>query len=166
MSLNPFCVPIIRQKEKFNYGQFIPIIYIHEIIHSSIENNNYSITNYVDYELLPIIFELLLACDLDGIQSFEIIDYYRLKSLNEYIKMLSLTDEISKIYASSYINSILISNEFIRLYRKGSTNIKKEILKMLQDILQDNNSVYSMLEKYDISYNSALNRILKRGGMI
>ncbi len=80
--------------------------------------------------------------------------------------MLSLTDEISKIYASSYINSILISNEFIRLYRKGSTNIKKEILKMLQDILQDNNSVYSMLEKYDISYNSALNRILKRGGMI
>ena len=40
MSLDPFCVPIISQKEKFNYGQFIPIIYIHEIIHSSIENNN------------------------------------------------------------------------------------------------------------------------------
>lgn len=51
----------------------------------------------------------------------------------------------------------------MKKYIKSSNNTQMEMFAYLQNILDDNATAYSMLEKYDVSYNSALNKILKRG---
>lgn len=110
--LNPINVPIIREDKKFDYGQFTPIylddqgndliftefrlskfntyitpiVYLHEIIHSIIENNKNSINDFIDYELCPIIFELLMANDLDQGLYYLILNS-RLHSLESFIEI-------------------------------------------------------------------------------
>lgn len=186
--LNPINVPIIREDKKFDYGQFTPIylddqgndliftefrlskfntyitpiVYLHEIIHSIIENNKNSINDFIDYELCPIIFELLMANDLDQGLYYLILNS-RLHSLESFIEILELGDTLGSYYASSYIKSILLATEFMKKYIKSSNNTQMEMFAYLQNILDDNATAYSMLEKYDVSYNSALNKILKRG---
>lgn len=190
INISPIDIPIIRENEKFDYGQFTPlyldkdgnnliftefrlsklntyitpIVYIHEIIHSLIENNENSISNFIDYELCPIIFEFMLSYDLGEEVYKKNIDN-RMNSLKDYIDILKINDTLGKYYASSYINSILLTLDFISKYVDSSNSIKKEMSTFMQDIICDNETVYSMLNKYDISYETALNKILMKGGL-
>lgn len=183
------CIPILHVKERKSYGCFTPIylektiddyelvfteirlnnknsvfislIYLHEIIHTVVENNDYSITNYIDYELLPILFEFLLANDL-GDDVFHFNVSYRINQISNYVNMLSEDDLLTRIYASSYLNSIIIAYELAYIYSDGKTKVKKDFLNDLKSILNEKNNVYWMLEKYNIDYNSALDKLIGR----
>lgn len=74
--------------------------------------------------------------------------------------MLSKDDLLTRIYASSYLNSIIIAYELAYIYSDGK--IKKDFLNDLKSILNEKNNVYWMLEKYNIDYNSALDKLIGR----
>lgn len=189
--ISPLQVPLLYVDERKDYGCFTPIylennennydlifteirlnnknsiflslIYLHEIIHIIVENNDSTITNYKDYELLPIIFEFLLSDDL-GSDIFNFAISYRINQLNNYIDMLFQQNMLSKIYASSYINSIIIAYELINFYKSKNLLIKKEFINDLKSILNEKNDVYWLLEKYNVDYNLSLNKLIKRKG--
>lgn len=105
-------------------------LYIHEIIHTLVEYNNNNIDDFIDYELIPNIFEILLASDI----SYDITNILinnKLLSINNYITMLNQRDILDKAYASTYINSILKAIEFSKIYNKSNLYIKREIIKKL-----------------------------------
>lgn len=185
--ISALCIPIMHVNERKSYGcftpiylektiddyelvfteirlnnknsVFIPLIYLHEIIHTVVENNDYSITNYIDYELLPILFEFLLANDL-GDDVFHFNVSYRINQISNYVNMLSEDDLLTRIYTSSYLNSIIIAYELAYIYSDGK--IKKDFLNDLKSILNEKNNVYWMLEKYNVDYNSALDKLIGR----
>ena len=76
--------------------------------------------------------------------------------------MLSEDDLLTRIYASSYLNSIIIAYELAYIYSDGKTKVKKDFLNDLKSILNEKNNVYWMLEKYNIDYNSALDKLIGR----
>ena len=183
--LEPTNIPIIREQNNLFYGQFVPIyldddcdkliiseyrlskkdsvylpgIYIHEIIHSVIENNNFSINNFIDYELIPMIYEFLYANDF-GIDVLNLFIRKRFNLLYKYIEWLQTNNKLLQLYSSSYINAIIISYQFIELYRIVNNSVKVEILYDLREILHDNQCIKNVLDKYNLSYESALEKIL------
>lgn len=140
---------------------FTPIVYTHELIHTIIENNDKSITDYIDYELMPIFFEFLLACDL-GKNIFDYIIYYRFNKILEYNEMLREKDYLIKIYSSSYINSTLLAYEMINLYINTNETLRKEFIQDLIGVLKEQNDVNYVLDKYNIEYSLTLDKICKR----
>lgn len=186
----PFKIPIIYEEKNKDYGEFVPLylgediynlkliftefrlsnreyilkplIYAHELTHSILEGNQNSINNYINYELLPISIEYLMAMDI-GKNIFEICYLKRLKDLLKYIEMLEKTqlNEIEKIKISSYINSILITNEIIKRYSKEK-NIRRNILfEKINKILKDDQSIENFLIKESISYTPSLENMIK-----
>lgn len=180
----PHDIPIIYENEISNYGQFTPIyldinintpifieyrlsnpnepfIYMHEIIHTLVEYNNNNIDNFIDYELIPNMFEMLLASDLSE-DVTKILINNKLLSLNNYIIMLKNSDNLDKAYASSYINSILKAIEFSKIYNKSNPYIKSEIIKKLEIILNEDIPIHILFDSYDISFEKNLCKALKR----
>lgn len=77
--------------------------------------------------------------------------------------MLSEEDLLTRIYAFSYLNSIIIAYELAYIYSNGNIKVKKDFLNDLKSILNEKNNVYWMLEKYNVDYNSALDKLTERG---
>lgn len=188
-NISPLSIPILCVKERKDYGCFtpiylkktmndyelvfteirlsnknsifIPLIYQHEIIHTVVENNDYSITNYIDYELLPMLFEFLLSNDLgEDVYYFNVS--YRINQIHNYVDMLLQQDLLARVYGSSYLHSIILAYELVNIYRNKTLNIKKEFLSDLNSVFNEEKDVYSMLEKYNVNYTSALNKMIKR----
>lgn len=185
--ISPFYVPILYINERKDYGCFtpiyfeknvndyelvfteirlsnkktifIPLIYLHEIMHMVIENNDYTITNYADYELFPILFEFLFSNDL-GSEIFHFNVSYRINQIRNYIDMLLQQDLLAKIYGSSYLISIVNAYELVSNYRNKNVIGKKEFLNDLKIVLNEKKDIYWMLEKYNINYYSALNKLI------
>ncbi len=184
---NPFCIPIDYFNRSPYYGEFMPIyvgnqleklkliytefrlsknrtsftplIYGHEVIHSVLEQNKYSIGSYLNYEVLPMMFEKILANDFDqsGVLLNRIM-LYRLQNLKEYITLLSDSsiDDFGKMKISTYLSSLLLSSDLFLKYLKAGIEGKCEMLEEFYHVIKDQSSIECLLDMFDISYQTSL----------
>jgi len=190
--LSPFCIPIDYFNCSSYYGEFMPIyvgnqleelkliytefrlsknktsftplIYGHEVIHSVLEQNKYSIGSYLNYEVLPMTFEKILANDFD--QSGMLLNrimLYRLHNLKKYIALLndSSIDDFGKMHISTYLSSLLLSSDLFLKYLRASTEGKCEMMKKFYDVIKDQSSIESLMGMFDVSYQSSLEHTLQ-----
>lgn len=190
--LNPFCIPIDYFNRSPYYGEFMPIyvgnqleklkliytefrlsknrtsftplIYGHEVIHSVLEQNKYSIGSYLNYEVLPMMFEKILANDFDqsGVLLNRIM-LYRLQNLKEYITLLSDSsiDDFGKMKISTYLSSLLLSSDLFLKYLKAGIEGKCEMLEEFYHVIKDQSSIECLLDMFDISYQTSLEHTLQ-----
>lgn len=84
-------------------------------------------------------------------------------SVNPYLIIISMGLTIDNfIMYFTILNSIIIAYELAYIYSDGKTKVKKDFLNDLKSILNEKNNVYWMLEKYNIDYNSALDKLIGR----
>ncbi len=184
----PFDIPIIYLNKPFDYGEFIPIyvgknlenskliftefrlssnftpitplIYGHEITHSIIENNTISINNYINYDIIPLLIEMLIAKDIDKSKITLKTDILlRLTNLKTYIELLYKEDipNLIKVRLSNYINSILILFEILKVYTKEKETLLKEINK----IFKNENNIETLIKEKSITFESGVDNMLK-----
>lgn len=140
---------------------FSPGIYIHEIVHSQLGSTNYSIENYLNYEVLPIFFDMLFTLQ-EGENLKKLNEMYRLKILSsalQKIQSCSLTD-FAKTKVSMIISSILKAFMLFNLYI--DTDDKQKMLFDMQDIFDGKYSVEEMLSRNNIDNNNCQSCILIR----
>lgn len=129
---------------------------VHEIVHSQLEMNKGSVTNYLNKEVLTIFFEKLAALELHEDDSMLIkSETMRYRNLFEYIVMLKYNNftYTEKVDASMFINSILLADILFDTYINGDEILKLEIMKDIQTIFDGNMTLEEMLGKYDITIN-------------
>ena len=129
---------------------------VHEIVHSQLEMNKGSVTNYLNKEVLTIFFEKLAAKELHEDDSMLIkSETMRYRNLFEYIIMLRY-DKFTyteKVNASMFINSILLADILFDTYINADEILKLEIMNDIQTIFDGNMTLEEMLGKYDITIN-------------
>ena len=132
--------------------------YVHEMVHTQLVYGR-NVINYRYIEILPIFFEILKGHSLDKDSIC-----YRLKryadSINSY--MNTNNDDIRRI-SSTYIDSTLKAIDLYDLYINSSYQVKKELLKDIQDIFYFELTIDDLLKKYAINYDNfkpSLQRLL------
>lgn len=129
---------------------------VHEIVHSQLEMNKGSVSNYLNKEVLTVFFEKLAALELHEDKSMlyksEIMRY---RNLFEYIVILKYNDFTysEKVEASMFINSILLADVLFDIYINGDDVLKLEIMNDIQSIFDGNMVLEEMLSKYEVSIN-------------
>lgn len=148
-----------------NNSCYTPLIYLHELVHIIIENNDYSIFDYSDYELFPILFEFIFAYYLgSNMQSFSIL--FRVSQLKYYIELIEQDNDLSQIIGTSYLKSTILALGLFDVFINSNYNIKKVFLNDLKKLLSEEVNLDFLLSKYDIDFENSKSKLLKRGDIL
>lgn len=173
-----------------NVTEHTPISYAHELMHTQIDSIKGCVTDYYDAEVLSIFIELVFTyyiskdgrllnledsrriAELDLLNTIArmydrtgtLEDDYRISSATLGKKDAEIREEM--IENTKYLVSDLKAyNLFITFYY-GSNSIKKEMLRLIQKIIDGEISLTDYLKKYDVDLNSSQDnkRLLKYFG--
>lgn len=143
-----------------------PSIYVHEIIHSQLESKDNSISDYLNYEVLPVFFDKISPIENKLPESIsKINDLLRLKQLIKAFIMFNKGNlpEFSKIKLSMIITSLLKSELLFELYINGDKSSKIKILYEIQSVLDGKYSIETFLDNNNINLESSINlEIIKK----
>lgn len=138
---------------------FTPIIYSHEITHSQLCSIKGSIENLYNDEVLSIFMELLYGyyCGDEFINNSiiisrtnDIIGYY--KNIIQYNGNNKIMDD--NLYENSvFYVSIITAVKLFTLYKKGSNNLKKEILANIQKVFDEKRTLEETLNIYELDWS-------------
>lgn len=140
-------------------------IYIHEIVHSQLENIN-GVKNYLNYEVLSVFFDKLTALHLD--KSGDLLkknESLRFNTLKQSIYLL-LDDNlplVGKLIASMSVSSLLQAEHLFDRYVYGTPKEKNDILEQIQNIFDANCQVEDLLAANEITFDNSQNyELIKR----
>ena len=146
-------------------SELTPGIYVHEIVHSQLENVN-GVKSYLNYEVLTVFFDKLTALYLD--KSGELLkknEKLRFNTLKQSINLL-LDDNIpliSKVIASMSVSSLLQAEHLFDRYMYGSAKEKQDIIEQIQNIFDGKIKVEDLLDSTDITFdNSQSCKLIKK----
>ena len=127
--------------------------YAHELVHTQIEKNLYTLLeNYFDREFISIFIELVIS------------DFcYHEFSHNTFEKRLEILKHQFEFYKSNrsdnVVRSYLVSSfkalHLYNYYINSSSEIKKEILNDIERIFKEEITVGILLNKYEIDYDNS-----------
>lgn len=146
-------------------SELTPGIYIHEIVHSQLENIN-GVKNYLNYEVLSVFFDKLTALHLD--KSGDLLkknESLRFNTLKQSIYLL-LDDNlplVGKLIASMSVSSLLQAEHLFDRYVYGTPKEKNDILEQIQNIFDANCQVEDLLAANEITFDNSQNyELIKR----
>ena len=129
--------------------KFCAVIYAHEMTHTQLDPGYTK--DYLNREAIPAFIEELFADILD--KSGYLLQFSREFKLNlvaKYINMIRKEEtDIFKVEPSTYIQSHLESIALANLYFSSNRTIKKEILEYVSKVLNGEQDLDTMLDKYE-----------------
>ena len=139
--------------------------YVHELTHTQLNSQKGSVSYFVNSEVLSICLELLSLKDT-AYNDFNL--NIRLKSLQGSISALCqntidpnfFTENIEK--ATVYVSSTLKAYQLYAIYSNGNYAIKKEILKYIQQIFDNEICLEEFLDKYEVTADNGLKLIFNQ----
>ena len=136
-----------------NLGTNLVSFYAHELVHTQIEKNMYTLLeNYFDREFLSIFIELVISnyCnDIYNHNTFEKrleilkyqFDFYKNNRINNLVR--------------SYLVSSFKAFHLYDIYLNSSTEMKKEILNDVERVFKEEITIGILLNKYEIDYDNS-----------
>lgn len=132
--------------------------YIHEITHTQLESLKGSVKKYQNKELLPIFMEKVTSYRQDK-KLFSISNKMRLRHLLECLIVLNnhyngekVTSK-DRLDSETYVISTIKAYNLYDLYAKSNDSIRKELIKDIQAIYDQKQTLEDFLAKYDITFN-------------
>ncbi len=138
--------------------------YVHELTHTQLAHQKGIIKNYYNSEVLSIFLELLNIYESSKQETLlPLQDAMRLTELYDELYRLELYHQGSKeepyddlIEASKYTESIFKAYNLFVEYYYGSIDLRKYILKRIQDIFNGNLQLEDLLTEFDITIESSI----------
>ncbi len=130
--------------------------YVHEITHTQVDSQNGCINNYYDAEVLSIFLELVQAYSADSTENL-----LRINDSRRLLEMLTVSEQLlsiprtrrdTLIEDSKYLCSGLKAYNLFITYYYGSSFIRKEMLRSVQQVFSGGITLEDMLSKYDVTY--------------
>jgi hypothetical protein len=135
--------------------------YAHELVHTQVEKNMYTLLeNYFDREFLSIFVELVISefCN----------DTYNHNTFEKRLEILKYQFEYYRNnrkdnLVRSYLVSSFKAFHLYDIYLNSSLEIKKEILESVEKVFKEEITIGILLNKYEIDYdNSKKTKYLKK----
>jgi len=147
---------IIMKEEKSNslYGKLA-----HEIMHTQIEKNPNTLTNFYNREVLSIFIEMVVSKSISKDAFYNMLRY-RFENVYECIVDLSYVGECVYTFDKltqfrCYLSSSLKAIHLYDIYRNSSRDKKIEILSLIEDIFRNKITVESFLDMMNITYENS-----------
>lgn len=148
-----------------NITEVSKLAYTHEIAHSQLNHVRGIIKDFYNTEVISIFLELVHALELnDGeylLTAHDSIRLSELKTTIEEIKKYHTRDdeEVKKVLieGSLYLQSTLQAYNLFMKYFCGSTSIKREILRSIQNLFNQEITLEDLLSNFDISFEESIN---------
>ena len=186
--INPFRIPIKLDKTKgmktgglcyfedrsndennkfFSYirlnklgNELTSAIYIHEIMHVGLINNN-AVTDKLNHEVLSVLMENLYGY-YTNVHNAKALYNLRMAILKYNINILCNSQNLKEVAAASiYVNSILKAINLYDKFTEFSKDEQKEMINKIQDVLDKKITVEDMLNNYDVDYENSLDKVRK-----
>ena len=144
-----------------NLGSNLVSFYAHELVHTQVEKNMYTLLeNYFDREFLSIFIELVISefCN----------DTYNHNTFEKRLEILKYQFEYYRNnrkdnLVRSYLVSSIKALHLYDIYLNSSLEIKKEILENVEKVFKEEITIGILLNKYEIDYdNSKKTKYLKK----
>lgn len=141
------------------YTEQTSISYTHEIVHTQLDKSIGSINEYYNAEVLSIFLELVHSLSFnDNEKILRLNDSHRVFEMLYAIEALlslpkSSRDEL--LEKSKYLSSNLKAYNLFITYYYGSNKLRKEILRQIQTVFDENKTLEDILDIYEITYESS-----------
>ncbi len=131
----------------------------HELVHTQIEKNPYTLTNYYNGEVLSMFVEMIISKSL----SKNILNNYmryRFRDVHECLIGLSRYEEYYYTYDlickfRCYLSSSLKALHLYDIYINSNKLRRIEILGLIEDVFNNKITVEDFLNKMEITYNNS-----------
>ena len=137
--------------------------YIHEIIHTQTNYEKDMIEDLSNTEIINIFFELLYAYNSNP-NSYTILIINRINQLLFSFREIYLTKENEYEYAMNvkYLISLTKAFNLLDKYLNSNNNIKKEIINVIQNIIDNKYTLEEGLNRIEILNNNSLDSNIVR----
>ena len=146
---------------------FTPVGYCHELMHTALLREKGVVENYLDAEVLTIFTEFICALDSDSSgHLLTCILVNRMDNIVGNVMKLLENDfnyNFEEYVCSQYFASSVKAFNLLNIYLNANNNVKKEMLRNIQMIIDGKKGLNEMLEKYDVNFENSAdsNLILK-----
>ena len=131
----------------------------HEIVHTQIEKNPNSLTNYYNREVLSIFVEMIISKSLskkiiNDYMKYRFQDVYTcLEGLSKYEQLCYTYDQMCRYRC--YLSSSLKALHLYDIYINSNEIRRMEILSLIEDVFRNKITVEDFLNNMGVTYNNS-----------
>ena len=131
----------------------------HELIHTQVEKNPNTLTNFYNREVLSIFIELVVSRSISK-ENLDNMMRYRFENVYECIVDLSYVGEYVYTFDKltqfrCYLSSSLKALHLYDIYRNSSRERRIEILSLVEDVFRNQMTVEQFLDMMHITYDNS-----------